>query len=700
MARRSSTRSVLLAVALGLAAAGLVGPAAAPAAAATTDVVLEGGGWGHGRGMSQWGAQGRALAGRSAADTLAFYYPGTTQAVRPRADIRVQVGVALSTAELAVSGGAQLRHVTSGATAGVSGDGVRFARTSTGRTQVQVRSGSGWQVLDVAGFPATGVTGSVLLTSPQQLGLRLSGGAVQRYRGSMTLVPVSGNRLDVVNTLPREQYLYSVVAAEMPSWFEPAALQAQAVAARSYAWSNCSAGATHFDVRPTTTCQVYRGTSLTSAGGSVTAYESTRVRAAVDATAERVLQVGTTVVRTEFSSSNGGWTAGGDGPSRADDFDGRDPRNANHRWTQTVPAATVERAWPRIGDLRSMRVLRDEGAGPFGGRVAELRVVGSAGTVDVSGEQARTALGLKSTLFDVQGARASDVLTYDQQTGRRVVSRVQPGGAATYLAGGTWPRGLDDVVSVDLPDGRDGVLTYDRGTGAATLSAVGEAGTPSQLWTATWSPGWDTVIAVEGDGTAGSEVLTYRSGTGRAVLSDLPTAGSSSATLWQASWSPGWDTIIAAEGDGDAGSEVLTYRSVSGRAVLSDLPVGGGSSSTVWMRSWSPGWRTVAALEGDGSPGSEVLTYRPDTGRAVLSDLETGGSTRTLWLAGWSKGWDHVVPVEADGTNLAEVLTYDDRTGRAVISDLPGAGQSPATLWLGSWTPGWDSVVDLRPTRP
>ena len=48
-----------------------------PARVGASAFVLTGGGWGHGVGMSQWGAYGQALAGRGHAQILAWYYPRT-----------------------------------------------------------------------------------------------------------------------------------------------------------------------------------------------------------------------------------------------------------------------------------------------------------------------------------------------------------------------------------------------------------------------------------------------------------------------------------------------------------------------------------------------------------------------------------------------------------------------------------------------
>ena len=69
-------RLALTVAALASVAAGAGQATAAPPS--PTAFVLAGGGWGHGVGMSQWGAFGQAKAGRDYRSILAHYYPGTT----------------------------------------------------------------------------------------------------------------------------------------------------------------------------------------------------------------------------------------------------------------------------------------------------------------------------------------------------------------------------------------------------------------------------------------------------------------------------------------------------------------------------------------------------------------------------------------------------------------------------------------------
>src|SRR5207245_1941171 len=83
------------------------------------------------------------------------------------------------------------------------------------------------------------------------------------------------------------------------------------------------------------------------------------------------------IARTEFSSSTGGWSAGGTFPAVRDDGDSVSPY---HDWTVTVPAASVAAAYG-VGTLTEMTVLTRNGLGADGGRVLSIRIAGTAATV-------------------------------------------------------------------------------------------------------------------------------------------------------------------------------------------------------------------------------------------------------------------------------------------------------------------------------
>lgn len=120
----------------------------------------------------------------------------------------------------------------------------------------------------------------------------------RKYRGGFEISTYNG-QLAFVNELPMDQYLYSVVGAEVPSSWNQEALKAQAVAARSYALFQPKTKFKLAGLVDTTLSQVYSGISS----------EAASVVKAVDATSGEVLKSGGSVIEGIFSSNTGGMTA-------------------------------------------------------------------------------------------------------------------------------------------------------------------------------------------------------------------------------------------------------------------------------------------------------------------------------------------------------------------------------------------------------
>lgn len=121
----------------------------------------------------------------------------------------------------------------------------------------------------------------------------------RKYRGDFEISRYNG-QLALVNEVPLEQYLYSVLGAEMSSSWPQESLKAQAVAARSFALYNASLN--KFKVAglvDTTLSQVYNGAGA----------EADSLVQAVDSTAGEVLKANGKIVEGIFASNSGGITA-------------------------------------------------------------------------------------------------------------------------------------------------------------------------------------------------------------------------------------------------------------------------------------------------------------------------------------------------------------------------------------------------------
>jgi SpoIID/LytB domain protein len=445
MKARRLRRLILVALAI----PGLVGIlGTAPASAALQgDVQISGHGYGHGRGMSQWGARGYAVDhGWTATQILDHYYGGTRVGNVGNPDITVEL---LSYGGLDVALTAPVLNVN-GATVPGGAPAVLVHRNPNGTFKVLRGNSctggwSGW--LDGL---ASGVTIASAATADPSTHLQVcEAGQVRGFRGVIQAVN-TGSSSAMVNRLPLNSYLMGVVPREMPaSWADLGggkglqALRAQAVAARSYAWASQRNG--YAKTCDTTACQVYGGEYVQRFGGARQVLEDPRSNTAISGTAGVVRFNGANqAVRTEFSSSTGGWTAGGVFPAVEDLGDGT-AANPNHNWSLSIDVSTLA---ARLGTaaIVGLSVTQRNGLGADGGRVLQVTVETTGGTRTFTGAQFRSRVGLKSDWFsfDVRSYAQSASFTralYNDLLGRAGA----PSDVAAWagsVAGGTDPASV------------------------------------------------------------------------------------------------------------------------------------------------------------------------------------------------------------------------------------------------------------------
>jgi stage II sporulation protein D len=377
MRRTIALLAVAAAVAAGSAAAAsgssiCTGTCYAAPAGSGPLLFFSGHGWGHGVGMSQYGAFGYAQHGWTAQQILAHYYPGTTTGHAPVSRVRVLLAdkkktlTLSSTVPFSVRDGLGKTHALA---AGAVAVGVSLALPVDGKPTPQTltppltfRAGSG---------------GPLSLKLP--------------YRGQITVDVVDG-KLRAVNVVGLEAYLYGVVPSEMPANWSSEALEAQAVAARSYAMATRQVGAP-YDLFSDTRSQVYLGLS----------HETPATNAAVDATRGEVLTYAGKVATTYFSSTSGGqtesaanWT-GTAVPYLVSVPDPYDTLSPYHDWGPVpVTGKTVVKALRLPGPLTDLKTTRNTS-----GRVATVDLLEQTGDTPVAGTKLRGALGLRSTWFTV-----------------------------------------------------------------------------------------------------------------------------------------------------------------------------------------------------------------------------------------------------------------------------------------------------------
>ena len=411
-------------------------PALPPAQAAEGQLpaayIIYGRGFGHGRGLSQYGSYGWATTyGWSWQQILDFYYGGATGNVvapidNPNDTIRVwlssmnnvQTGVVADVQnavflEDPVPGRLWTSLVAREVSERVYRVWGSTSRRCTLSSQDPVAVGFELigDVAEGASFttqvgqdPAAAPTQTIGLCEPKSDRAH----RVRYYRGIIRAVNNSRNENRTINVTTMESYLRGVVPRESPaSWGDTAggagmnALRAQSVAARSYASTeNRYAGLAN--TCDTQDCQVYLGAALREGVGEQPySLEDPRTDAAIAETAGVVIRrPNGAVVRTEFSSSNGGRTAGGSFTPQPDPGD-LAANSSLMTWTRSVSAAQLQQRYPQIGTLTSVTTANDGLGGDWNGYTTEVTITGTNGTVKMSGWAFRTALGLPAPWYGV-----------------------------------------------------------------------------------------------------------------------------------------------------------------------------------------------------------------------------------------------------------------------------------------------------------
>ncbi|WP_432495431.1 SpoIID/LytB domain-containing protein [Kineococcus gypseus] len=374
----------------------------APASGAWT---VTGHGFGHGWGMSQWGAQSRAVAGQGHRQILEAYYPGTRAATRPDRTVRVQLSRFAGPEVFLESRTAAPLRVG----AREVPQGQRLRVTWDGGALVLTAFLPGWQEVW-----SERVTAAPTVTGADGVWVERLDGSGNRYAGTVTF-PLAAP-VTPVNVIGLEGYLLGVVPRESPAWFAPEALKAQAVAARSYALSTLRPASSGYDICDTEACQVYQGAATRTAAGAVTDLQPAATTAAVRATAGEIREFEGAAAFTQFSSSNGGWSATGSKPylrAAPDPFSspaGKVPQDTVAGWTAQLPVAAVARSCPAGGQPRSLSITRRDGNGEWGGRITDLVVRCTTGEATLSGSAvARFAGTLRSSWWAVVPGGTAEV---------------------------------------------------------------------------------------------------------------------------------------------------------------------------------------------------------------------------------------------------------------------------------------------------
>ncbi len=224
----------------------------------------------------------------------------------------------------------------------------------------------------------------------------------KRYRGYLKFAK-KGNTMTAVNVVNLEEYLYGVLPAEMPPSYDEEALKAQALAARTYAITKLGAHeGSGYQLCDTTSCQVYKGYDG----------EQPSTNDAVQNTTGQIICYNGVPIEAVFSASAGGYTENSE-----DVWNGVTPylravpeigEPMDSGWTRTFTVEDMNRIVaaksPAIGSISDIKITKLA----TGGRIQELEIVGTKGSIKLTKENIRTYFSpvggtLPSKMFTING---------------------------------------------------------------------------------------------------------------------------------------------------------------------------------------------------------------------------------------------------------------------------------------------------------
>lgn len=377
-ARRGLRRRNALALA-GAVLALLIGAVPASAYSSRYTFLITGHGWGHGIGMSQWGAYGYAKHGWSYKAILKHYYTGISFTQSNNRTIRVRLRSGMSAPKVTCPND----YTVQGTGAAITIPGGTTATTTYVDGAYHVVAG------DVVHDFGAAVTFTPTQGSMRALTTTDFGTQNGTFRGTIR-VARSGSALMMINRLPLESYLRGVVPLEASASWPSAALKAQACAARAYTLRSLQSDAI-WDVYCDTRDQAYGG------AGS----EASSTDAAVKATAGVTPSYGGSPITAYYFSCSGGhtenieyaWVGASSVAYLKGVSDPYDSYGSLHDWGPIRRTASeIGNALGSDGTCRAVYTVQ-RGTSP---RIVKAAIIGSNSTKYMDGSQIRVKLGLYS----------------------------------------------------------------------------------------------------------------------------------------------------------------------------------------------------------------------------------------------------------------------------------------------------------------
>ena len=659
---------------------------AAPASAAPSNFHIEGGGFGHGVGMSQYGALGYAQQGTNYTDILTHYYSGTAvTSVTPASEVRIQIGDdTTAPADLKINPTGHIDMVVKGS----------VAATAEANQRIVVEVVNGKFNVTVAGNPVLVQVGG----GADNLYVQYNGSPVsvedtgQTYKyGQLELnAPGATELRSTINNMGMNEYLRGL--GEVPSSWPANGLKAQVVAARSYAEYKLEHGSTFLygDTRD----QNYVGYAKeTGSGGN-------NWVAAVNDTGNEMATYQGAVIQAFYASSSGGYTENSENVfvqslpylrGVPDPYDAANGQNSLHSWTRDISLSDMQ-SWVNssnttsVGTLQSIEFLQPLGVS---GRVIKkvddthggVRITGSDGVKRMSGDSFRSVINAASGKNELPSSlmRLGGVSPYGAFSGGVFVAAGPLGGNANRVVTGADAGGGPHVRVFDADGNPTGVefMAYDpHFSGGVRVAVCNFGGNTDEIVTAPGPGGGPHVRVFSASGTAdGGGFMAYD----QHFTSGLYVAcGDVDAS------NPG-DEIITGAGAG-GGPHVRTFTKdgtpLGGGFMAYDQHFTGGvrvaaAGSTIVTGPGPGGGPHVRLFTGSGGEGIGWMAYAPDFtgGVYVAGGNVTGDDAPEVITGAGDAGGPHVRVFTLGGTETNGFFAFDtgnDHGARVAAAHVPG----------------------------
>lgn len=706
---------------------------AAPAMA-NDQVTLDGGGWGHGIGMSQYGAKALAEAGQKAEQIVQYFYTGAAVATVGTGELvghadPLRIGVAQNQLEIGFNALENPVTLCIGTDCSLTASpGEIWSIKADGAGLCQFHKGGVAQ-----GLPGP-CDGRITWTNQPTTKVQVPSLSRTYARGQIVIAPAPLNKFHLLVEIGLEEYLYGL--GEMPSSWHTEALKAQAIAGRTYAvqkaWvyrsltsheARMDACACH--LYSSTFDQKYIGWGKESEGSN--GFWGEKWKAAVDATSGKALIHTASLnraIQAFYFSSSGGATE-----NNEDVWGGTplpylrsvaDPGASSWIKTMTAPAFASALGFDKVWSVTV------EGKFVSGSPKSVLVTGTKAGAIvseSFTGNQLRSYLGLRSHYVlkfngllppsfgeflagDFDGDGKDEVVAYSKDDGTWWVFDYVDG----KMVGKQWAKystvkGWAAHLAGDFDgDGKDDIASFHPGNGTWWISKSTGTSFTISLWADfSTASGWGPQLVGDFNGDGKSDIANYHSSNGTWWVS-RSTGASFTTSLWtDFSTAKGWSPQIAGDFNGDGKDDIASFHPSNGTWWVSRSN-GTVFATSLWADFSTPnGWKAQLAGDFTGDGKDDIAQFHPSNGTWWVSK-STGSSFGTSLWADFStaSGWGPQVVGDFDGDGKEDIAQFHDSNGTWWLSKSTGTkfttslkgSVSPAKGWVGQIAGDFDGDGD------